>query len=127
MANNIISGCKSHHIALFATDYEKTVNMYKGIGFSETLIFKDGTFLDAGDGFTIEVFKGNTSFPVGGWLHFALEVDDVEDSLQKALAAGFTLCDNIRIATISSTPPKDVKIAFVRGNDGEVVEFMHFM
>lgn len=127
MANEIMKGCASHHLALIATDLKKSVEMYKAIGFKETLPFENGTFLDIGDGLTLEIFQGSTSFPAGGWVHFSMLVDDVEAALQVALDAGFTVCSPLTRATISSDPPRNVINAFVRGNDNEVLEFMKFI
>ena len=41
MANEIIKGAGSHHIALMASDFEKSLAFYKALGFKEVARWGD--------------------------------------------------------------------------------------
>ena len=130
MKNEIISGMGFHHIALKVADFEKSLEMYRALGFREVVRWGEGkseiAMLDVGDGGRIELFAcGGDEFAVNGkWQHFALKVDDVEQAYAVALAAGFTSKIAPKVVPLDSKPDKmSIQIAFVLGNDGEEVEF----
>lgn len=121
-----------HHIAIRARNYEATVRFYEeGMGFVRK--FGWGTedtraaLMDTGDGNYVEIFAGRKEAdPIGeaGILHVAFRTSDVDGCYERALAAGAT----------SHIAPKDVqpdnedypvpfRIAFVKGLDGEIIEF----
>lgn len=120
-----------HHIAIRARDFDRTVRFYEeGLGFVRK--FGWGTddsraaLMDAGDGNYVEIFAGRKDEPTceGGILHVAFRTADVDGAHDRAVAAGAT----------SHIAPKDVqpdnedypvpfRIAFIKGLDGEIVEF----
>ena len=94
-------------------------------------------FLDAGDGRFVEVFGQNSTVQAegrrrrldedrieGALLHFCLRVADTDLAHARALANGATA----RVAPVSrrlgEDPLVEVRIAFVDGPNGEVIEFM---
>ena len=133
-----------HHIALRATDFDRTLRFYTdGLGFTLRHEFAipgridRAAFLDAGDGRYIEVFgqgsnvqsEGRRREPgeprtEGALLHFCLRVADTEAAYARALAAGAEPRVAPRIAVLGQNPLIEVRIAFVTGPDGEVIEFM---
>ncbi len=133
-----------HHVAIRAVDFDETIRFYtEGLGFTVHYRFAvperidRAAFLDAGDGRFIEVFgqgstvqaEGRRRFPnedptEGAVLHFCLRVADVEASYARALAAGAMSRVAPRTAQLGADPPVEVRIAFVAGPNGEVIEFL---
>lgn len=133
-----------HHVAIRALDFDETIRFYtEALGFRVHYRFSvperidRAAFLDAGDGRFIEVFgdgstvqaEGRRRFPnedrtEGAVLHFCLRVADVEASYAKALAAGAQSRVAPRTAQLGSDPLVEVRIAFVTGPNGEVIEFL---
>jgi catechol 2,3-dioxygenase-like lactoylglutathione lyase family enzyme len=134
-----------HHVAIRARDFEATLRFYtEGLGCSPHYRFSvpgridRAAFLDFGDGRFVEVFgtesqvqaEGRRRRPdeaatEGALLHFCLRVADVEAAYARALAAGGIE----RVAPVArrlgGDPPAEVRIAFVTGPNGEVIEFLH--
>ena len=130
MANEIIRGAGSHHIALMATDFEKSLAFYKALGFREIVRWGDEiktiAMLDIGDGSRIELFSnGGDAYPAcGKWAHFAVRVDDVEEAFNIAVKAGGVPKIYPKVVPLNSTPYKtSINIAFVYGPSGEELEF----
>ena len=130
MANEIIKGAGSHHIALMSTDFEKSLAFYKALGFKEIVRWGDAiktiAMLDIGDGSRIELFSnGGDEYPAcGKWAHFAVKVDDVEEAFNIALKAGGVPKIYPKVVPLESTPYKmSINIAFVYGPSGEELEF----
>ena len=133
-----------HHVAIRAVDFDETIRFYtEGLGFRVHYRFSvperidRAAFLDAGDGRFIEVFgdgstvqsEGRRRFPneeptEGAVLHFCLRVVDVEASYAKALAAGAQPRVAPRTGRLGTDPLVEVRIAFVTGPNGEVIEFL---
>jgi glyoxylase I family protein len=133
-----------HHVAIRAVDFDETIRFYtEGLGFRVHYRFSvperidRAAFLDAGDGRFIEVFgqgstvqaEGRRRFPnedqtEGAVLHFCLRVADVEASYANALAAGAQSRVAPRTAQLGTDPLVEVRIAFVTGPNGEVIEFL---
>ncbi len=133
-----------HHVALRATDFDRTVKFYtEGLGFRVHFAFAvpgridRAAFLDAGDGRYIEIFgtgstvqsEGRRRQPheertEGALLHFCLRVADTEAAYARALAAGAESRVAPRTSVLSQDPLVEVRIAFVTGPDGEVIEFL---
>jgi glyoxylase I family protein len=133
-----------HHVAIRAVDFDETIRFYtEGLGFRVHYRFSvperidRAAFLDAGDGRFIEVFgdgstvqaEGRRRFPneeptEGAVLHFCLRVADVETSYANALAAGAHARVAPRTARLGDDPLVEVRIAFVTGPNGEVIEFL---
>ncbi len=131
MANQIIGGCGMHHIALKASDFEKSFSMYQALGFEPIVFWGEGeeraVMLDMGDGCRLELFAGGgEAYPVSGkYIHYALRVDDVEAAYNTALQAGFAPHTPPTFGMPPHAAPYEIKmhIAFVTGPDGEEVEF----
>ena len=119
-----------HHIALRAHDFDATVAFYtEALGFTKGSAWGEGDgraiMLDAGNGNYLEVFSGGTNEPKpeGLFFHLALHVDDCDAYLQRAIAAGAEVTMEATSLDIPSDPPLPVRIGFVKGPNGEVVEF----
>ncbi len=120
-----------HHIALRVADFEATLRFYRdGLGFVHTYGWGEGdgraAMLDTGDGNYLEVFaggRGGAEPPEGALLHFALRTADVDGAYARALAAGARSQVEPKDVTLPGDPPVPVRLAFVRGLDGEVIEF----
>lgn len=130
MANDIIKGMGFHHIGLKAADFEKSLAFYKALGLKEVVRWGEGektiAMLDIGDGGRIELFAngGDEFAECGKWVHFAMKVDDVQKAYDTAIAAGATPHILPKVVPLDSTPEKIIiNIAFVKGPDGEQVEF----
>ena len=133
-----------HHVAIRTSNFDRTVKFYtEGLGFRVHHEFAvpgridRAAFLDAGDGRYIEIFgqgsnvqsEGRRRLPneertEGALLHFCLRVTDTEAAYAKALAAGAESRVAPRTSTIGQNPLVEVRIAFVTGPDGEVIEFL---
>ncbi len=122
---------KLHHIALKSSDIEKTLAFYTAIGMRQVAEWGEGTgrtvMLDIGDGTRLEIFaNGGDEFPPRGkWLHLALASEDVDASYAAALEAGATALTPPKTVDIPTArpAPMSIRIAFVKGPDGEEVEF----
>ena len=130
MANEIIRGMGFHHIALFASDFEKSLKFYTALGMKPLVEWGEGVkrimLLDVGNGDRLELFaKGSDEYSAEGkWNHFALEVEDVEKAYEIALAAGATPHIAPKTVALESKPVKiTIQCGFVKGPDGEQVEF----
>lgn len=119
-----------HHVALKCSDIDKSLAMYRALGMTEVVRWGEGeklvVMLDIGDGGRIELFaNGSDEFAENGkWQHFALKVDDVDAMYASALAAGFEPHIAPKTVPLPSTPPDvTINVAFVKGPDGEQLEF----
>ncbi len=133
-----------HHVAIRARDFDATLQFYtKGLGCSVHYRFSvpdridRAAFLDVGDGRFIEVFGSGSTVQSegrrrrpdeeateGALLHFCLRVADVDAAFASALAAGGIERIAPRTARLGGDPPAEVRIAFVTGPNGEVIEFL---
>jgi glyoxylase I family protein len=139
--NATLHGGGFHHIAIRACDFDATLKFYiDGLGFrrvhgwgkdSRAEGGKDSraALLDTGDGNYLEVFAGGTrrpgeEVPEGALLHFALRTSNTDAALERARAAGAVVTVEPRSVTPDhSERPLEFRIAFVKGPDGEIVEF----
>jgi catechol 2,3-dioxygenase-like lactoylglutathione lyase family enzyme len=133
-----------HHVAIRAVDFDETVRFYtEGLGFRVHFPFSvpgridRAAFLDAGDGRFVEVFgqdsmvqaEGRRRRPdeertEGALLHFCLRVADTDAAYARAMAAGAGSRVEPVTRRLSEDPLVEVRIAFVTGPNGEVIEFM---
>ncbi|MSP05399.1 MAG: VOC family protein [Acetobacteraceae bacterium] len=140
----LTSGNCFHHVAIRAVDFDATIKFYtEGLGFKLHFPFAvpgridRAAFLDAGDGRFIEVFGQNSNVQSegrrraagedrteGALLHFCLRAADTDASYARALAAGATSRIEPNTRRLREDPPVDVRIAFVTGPNGEVIEFL---
>ncbi len=140
--NATIGGGGFHHIAIRAYDFEATLKFYcEGLGFQRRYGWgEDGrakgekdsraVMLDGGDGNYVEVFAGRAgsptdALPEGALLHYALRTNDCQAALDRARQAGATVTMETTklIPTHAEEPAETYVIAFVRGLDGEIIEF----
>ena len=124
------TGLRFHHIGLKCADLQKSLTFYKALGLEEILRWGEGekeiVMLDLGDDGRIELFaNGGDEYAVNGkWVHFAIGTEDVDGMYEKALAAGATPLTPPKTVPLDSKPEKvSIHIAFVKGPDGEEVEF----
>ncbi|MSO77460.1 MAG: VOC family protein [Alphaproteobacteria bacterium] len=141
---SLTTGNCFHHVAIRAVDFDATIRFYtEGLGFRLHFPFAipgridRAAFLDAGDGRFVEVFgqgstvqsQGRRRAPheeptEGALLHFCLRAADVDASYDRALAAGATARVAPGSRRLSEDPLVEVRIAFVTGPNGEVIEFL---
>lgn len=138
--NETLKGGGFHHIALKAYDFDKTLDFYiNGLGFVKRHSWGvDGraqgeadsraVMLDTGDGNYLEIFAGGTrpgsEVPEGALLHFAIRTTDVPAATERARIHGATVTiEPKKVVPNNSERPLEFHISFVRGFDGEVIEF----
>jgi glyoxylase I family protein len=133
-----------HHVAVRAVDFDESIRFYtEGLGFRVHFPFSvpgridRAAFLDTGDGRFVELFgpgsivqaEGRRRQPSeekteGALLHFCLKVADTDASYARAMAAGALSRVEPRSVRLGDDPLVEVRIAFVTGPNGEVIEFM---
>jgi len=124
-----------HHVSITVKDFDTTVELYtKGFGFKKGAAWAKGTderaiMLDMGDGAFLEVFSGRADTPHtdGIFAHIALSSDDCDADFQRAVAAGAGVQTKPMNVSLPSDPPIPVRIAFVKGFDGELIEFFQYL
>lgn len=133
MENKII-GCKGfHHIALHASDFERSYRFYtEGLGFREYRRWNNPErticLLEMGGDAMLELFSDGaprTTFePESGfYVHLALAVEDSAAAFARAITHGAVSKKEPSLMTLPSTPPINAVISFVKGPDGEEIEF----
>ena len=133
MANNILSGCGVHHIALGVSDLERSLKFYTdGLGFSLVRSWQSGertiAMVDIGDGSCLEIFSDccgttPTDKTVGTFFHLALRVNDSAAAFGRALEHGASAKMEPSMVELASQPSLPAVISFVYGPDGEQIEF----
>jgi glyoxylase I family protein len=128
--NDKIGGGGFHHLAMRVRDFDASMKFYiDGLGFKKKISWGEGdkraAMLDTGDGNYIEVFAGGSAEPKpeGSVLHFALRTTDCDKAIESARAAGAEVTIEPKNVAIPSTPPTEVRLAFCKGPDGEIIEF----
>ena len=121
-----------HHVALKVKDFDKSCRLYTDVlGMNIALSWgaapERACMMDIGDGTYVELFEGGSSdgtLQAEPIIHFALVTDECDAMYKAALEAGCT----------SHMAPEDlvinghkedlpIRISFVVGFDGELVEF----
>ena len=127
---NGTNGLGFHHIGLKYTDLSASLAFYRALGLTEVIRWGDVgneiVMLEMNDGGRIELLpSGNEEYMTNGkWLHFAIETEDVDGMYEKALAAGAISKIPPKTVPLNSSPEKiSIRIAFVKGPDGEELEF----
>ncbi len=123
-----------HHIALAVSDFDKSVDFYTNVlGLKKKAQWGEGdsraVMLQMDDGGIIEVFANGTKDEPKNerFFHLAFATEDVDGYFQKAIAGGATCHIEPKNVDIPSDPVMPVRIAFVKGFDGEVLEFFKFL
>jgi glyoxylase I family protein len=130
MSNKKIAGSGFHHIALRAHNYDKTFEFYtKALGFTPKLSWGEGNsraaMLDIGDGGCVEIFAGGAeNQPDGAFWHLAFKTTDPDGAYEAAVKGG-AKSNKVPYDTIINGAEKNqpVRLAFVNGPDGELIEF----
>ena len=130
MPNEKIKDAGVHHLALAASDYERSLKFYtEGLGFKLTHSWGEGSgraaLLDIGNGSHFEIFANGTAEASANekFIHFAFSTSDPDGAYKNAIAAGALSHLEPQDVAIKSEPPLPVRIAFVKGPDGELLEF----
>ena len=130
--NTKIPGLGIAHLALKASDFEKSLAFYRdGLGMTPYIGWgepgKRIQMLKFGDGAGIlELFEGgNEEIPeMGRYIHFAYSVVDVEKAYNTAISSGAKPLTPPKVVNLDSKPKKvSINIAFVYGPDNEQIEF----
>ncbi len=120
-----------HHVALRAFDFDATLAFYeKAFGLKRRYGWgepgKRAAMLGIGDLNYVEVFEGRPTgeaVPEGGLIHYAIRVSVVDAAYKQAMDAGATSVMEPKNVDIQGDYVVPVRIAFVKGLDGDVVEF----
>jgi len=120
-----------HHVAIRAYDFEKTLQFYQdAMGYERVYGWgsapKRAAMLGMGDGNYTEVFEGRQAgevIPDGAVLHYAVRVPDTDAAYARAIAAGAQNVSAPADVDIQGDRVVRVRIAFIKGLDGEVIEF----
>lgn len=133
-SNAKIGGGGFHHVAIRTRDFDRSLQFYcAGLGFEPRYAWgepgKRATLLDTGDGNYLEIFER----PEQTWadsdaaiLHMAFRSENVDRAIQVAREAGAEVTMEPRDVPIKCTSdyePETFRIAFIKGPDGEVIEF----
>ena len=131
--NNVIPGCGFHHVAIRTAKWDESLQFYtQGLGFSVRIEWGEAprraVMLDTGDGNYLEIFEreplaNGPSDDSSAILHFALRAADVEAATEIARAAGAVVTLEPKVPEPFTALGLKTKISFVKGPDGEIVEF----
>ncbi|MCQ2521780.1 MAG: VOC family protein [Lachnospiraceae bacterium] len=113
------------HVALYTEQFEKTITFYKEAFGAEELGYfttdRRGAWLGIGDSI-LEIFESER-MPEGSFKHIALSCDNVDETYSKALLHGATKHVEPKNIELSLYEPRSLRIAFVKGINGEQIEF----
>ncbi len=134
MANEAIKGCGFHHVALQTSDFETSLKFYtEGLGFRLRTRWTAGSgkeiaLVDLGDGNYFELFsKGEKTEDkpgfAGSYFHLALRVDDTRAAFARALEYGAEPLIEPKEVELGEGEIVHAALSFVKGPDGEEVEF----
>lgn len=130
MANQVIKGMGFGHMAIGATDFDKSLAFYQALGCKLYTMWGTGNsriaLLDIGDGNKVELFARPDMVHTtdGPFIHLAFAVQNVDEAYQHALSVGATPDKPPMELPLDSQPLKiTLRVAFVKGPDGEILEF----
>ncbi|MEM7131806.1 MAG: VOC family protein [Chloroflexota bacterium] len=113
----------THHVGLFTPNFETMKSFYTetlGLPIAKTWTDPDIIFLAAGDTLIELVDKkdfGLSDARPAGFDHFAFHVESVDETFAELVEAGITI-------EIEPRDFKDVRIAFFRDPDGNLLELV---
>ena len=128
--NTKLSQCGFHHMALRATDYEKSLAFYsEALGFPVAHSWGEGAgriaLLDLGDGNYLELFASEADWkPEAGkqFFHLALRSTDVDADIEYVRGLGCPITIEPKSVPVNG---KTIRVGFFLGPDGETLEFFH--
>jgi glyoxylase I family protein len=131
MPNQKIPGCGFHHIAIWTANWEKSLKFYtEGLGFTQKITWQEApkraVMLDTGDGNYLEIFEREIApTPTGeaNILHLCFRADDCAAAVEVAQSAGGEVTTETVSPGVFEKLGLNAKIAFVKGPDGEIIEF----
>lgn len=112
------------HVALYTDKFEETIVFYKNAfsaieqGYFTT--DRRGAWLKVGDS-TLEIFESD-KLPEGTFKHIAFLCDSVDETFEKALLGGATVHVEPKDIVLNLNDKKELRIAFVKGINGEQIE-----
>ena len=132
--NTTIPGLGFHHIALRASDFDRSVAFYRdALGCPVVAAWGEAprrvAMVDLGDDGRIEIFEGPycgtriAAACLADWFNLAMRTQNADLAYSRALEAGASSVTPPKDVDIQSDPVMPVRIAFVGGPDGEVIEF----
>ena len=128
--NTKIENVGIHHLALAASNYEKSCKFYEtGLGFVKIAEWGEGkgriSLYDIGNGSCFEIFANGTAEPQTNarFIHFAFATTNPDLAYENAIKAGAESHIEPKNVTLQATPPIPARLAFVKGPDGELLEF----
>ncbi len=133
MENKIIAGSGFHHVAIRTANWDASIRFYtEGLGFNQKITWGEAprraVMLDTGDGNYLEIFERDAiengpDDNRASILHFALRATDCEAAVESARAAGAEVTLEPKVPEPFTKMGLKTKIAFIKGPDGEIVEF----
>lgn len=134
MANSKIAGCGFHHVALQTSDFEKSLKFYtEGLGFCLRAKWNAESgrrlaLIDIGDGSYFELFsdgeaRKESEPKAGSFFHLALRTTDAHAAFKRAVECGGVPHIEPKNATLGERGEITAALAFVKGPDGEQIEF----
>lgn len=115
------------HVALYTEKFEETISFYenafdaRNLGYIKTT--RRGCWLQIGDSY-LEIFESEALPAEGAFKHIAIECDSVDTMIEKTISFGATLYQAARDITLDLNIPKKLKIAFIKGVNGEQIELV---
>lgn len=132
MENKVIQKAGFHHLALYAADFERTMKFYlEGLGCQYVRGWGEGqdkvAMIDFGGGNLLEVFaKGSAEEQQNArFMHLAIATTDPDSAYEAALGAGAEPLTPPKDTVIEAEEPMPVRLAFVKGPSGEILEFFY--
>ena len=126
--NQKVKGCGFHHLSMKVKNLEKTIKFYEALGFVERVSWgeaaKRTVLLDTGDHNYFEISQGDSdqAYGEGVFKHVALRVEDCSAAIEAARKAGGEITVETREVTLKTEKPIQIRIAFFKGPDGELIE-----
>ena len=135
MANHVIPSLVFHHIGVQVKDFAREKDFFvNGLGLKPSTSWRNGEreilLLEMGNGGMIELFSGGSEETAvnGRFIHFAMQVDDVETAFNKAIAAGASCVRPVATVSVDSHPIRlTLQCGFVRTPGGADLEFFRVL
>jgi glyoxylase I family protein len=130
--NTIIAGCGFHHVAIRTANWDASRRFYiEGLGFAERVQWGDtprrACLLDVGDGNYLEIFERDADSVAvegeGNLLHWCLRAQSCDAATEAARNAGAEVTVEPKVPDVFEAKGLKTRIAFVKGPDGEILEF----